>query len=272
MDDLFRQLRRRQDDLANRLDRGRPEPGDRSASFVGQVFNNGSMPASLPGQFAVNPVLPSGTESEGSASSFLTGMGVRIVTVFGTTVPVVGDRLNCYLDGGRWVAEKGTPSGTGPPVNLPGCPCVAVPRTLFMDLNNPTINNINNTWHSCTFQYGPSVPAYGYGANCHLSTTTFADDFQSIYGEVFYYSFRCLGASYEVNRVYHWHPSGPGPDLEGRGFGGTWEQTGLNPQCHWAIGFGTFPNNNRCTPDFHLNKAVGVENGGFVTCQLTVHG
>jgi len=45
-------------------------------------------------------------ESEGSAFGLTGGCKTRIVTVVGTKLPVVGDKLKCYLDGGRWLRRK----------------------------------------------------------------------------------------------------------------------------------------------------------------------
>lgn len=249
----------------------RPAGSGGSPAFLGRVIT--ASPAV--GKFLlVHPVTVLGAETEGGAGTLTVDTSASVpVLLVGPAAAVTGDDLVCRFVGDRWVAERMTSGSGSGPVNLPGCPCTAVPRTLVMTLNNPVANNINNTWHSCTFLYQPSEPSYGFGANCHLSTSTFADDFQTIYGEVFYYWFRCLaGAVYAVGRVYHWSPFGNGPDLEGRGFGGVQVETGVNPTCKWLIGFGAAPNNNRCTPDFHLDKAVGQENFGSVTCELTIQG
>lgn len=93
-----------------------PSRADRSstAAILGTVYNNGSMPTSLPGQFAVHVTTPSGAETEGSAASFAAGAGKAVFTVVGTSVPVVGDVLEGFLVSGRWVAER---QGRGAPIS-----------------------------------------------------------------------------------------------------------------------------------------------------------
>lgn len=231
--DAFRQLRRRQDDLRNRLDHANPSPGDRGGYFSGIVFNNGSMPSSLPGQFAVQPVIPSGAETEAGALT-LTGItATRIVTVVGTSLPVAGDRLKCYLDGGRWVAEKGGTSGT-PPINLPGCPCTAIPATLHMTVG-PDTNA--GALQNCTIQYGPTPPAYAplaLGPNSFLSTAQFHETGSS---DMFNYYFFCFQGLYEIGQVYI-------TSVFGSPFRGP-------TQVKWAIGFA----GNTCSP-FLLSNGV----------------
>jgi len=107
MDD-FQQLRRRQDDLRQRLDSIPADFAEGTHTRLGQVYDAGSIPTALPGQFALHPATISGTESEGSAASFSADTSKSFVsTVVGGRVPVAGDVLIPHMVGGRWVAQTG---------------------------------------------------------------------------------------------------------------------------------------------------------------------
>ena len=197
----FRQLRRRQTDLAAQIDRqpGPPDPG--TTAQVVQVYNGGAMPATAPGQYDCHPVTVTGAETEGGAVTATADSGRSLVVIVLNTVPAVGDYLVARLIGGRWVARKGGGGYVGPPmVHIDGCPCSESCVTLYMVSSNPNSNN--HILQSATLVYGPTPAGLlplAIAASSYLSTTSFTD-FST--GDQFYYYLSCYIGYYVLSRVY----------------------------------------------------------------------
>jgi hypothetical protein len=115
-------LRRRQAELAERLDR---DPGDTLAAgpaLLVQVFAEAAVPTVALKYFACHPVKVGGAETEGTAPTLAADAGQKLyVAVLGTPVPVAGDYLIARLVGGRWVAGKGV---AAPALSSSICPTV----------------------------------------------------------------------------------------------------------------------------------------------------
>jgi hypothetical protein len=116
--------------------------------FAGSIYNGGMMPATGGKIFLTNPVRFTGTEGEGNSQTQTIDTSTSIpVYVIGTTAPNVGDVLDCYSVGGRWVAERGAGSGGG---GITCNPC-AIPAT---DLTISWTNLIGGPG-STTLTYNP---------------------------------------------------------------------------------------------------------------------
>ena len=252
--DEFREERRRNSDLGTRLIRGGSafDPGSRAV--LGQVYNAGSMPTSLPGQFAVHPVRTSGPESEGGTySATVDTSHTMIFTVVGNIVPGVGDILIGRLIEGRWVAERYT-GDTTDTVVIAGCPCNGVIAGTV-----PVTLNVVATYGDGTYLLFYSsdlvyrtAPTWAtpFGAdasgNVHWSSAPYATDAHGPH----YYALSCLLGAYIL-----WET---GPDIVMPGIGGG---VGLRA---FTIGIG----GNRChkpgqTFRLQYGGAPGGGTGGY---------
>ena len=108
---------------ARDLARSRPPFGtDPSARFLGQVFNGGSMPTSVPAIFLAHPVQSDfGAEVEGAVTPTYNPTTDAVpVLVLGPTVPTAGTVLDAIQTRGRWVAQKGSSSGSSCLIGISG--------------------------------------------------------------------------------------------------------------------------------------------------------
>lgn len=168
----YRQIRRRQDDLRNSLDRVPSPDLFGTPRMRGQVFNAGSMPTTVPGQFAVHPVNVTGAETEGIIPTFTADTSRKaIFTVLGPGVPVVSDILTAAGINGRWVAEKGGTSGGG--IVMPPCGCTNIPASLNVSdiawIHNP---GAESYFDATTLTYGARPSDLSY-AGTGLPLTAF---------------------------------------------------------------------------------------------------
>jgi hypothetical protein len=106
---MSRILRHRHDDLQLDIDQAIRTPTPRTDRMLVQLYNNGSMPTSVPGMFLGHPIELSGNECEGctAGQSIDSSMSIPVV-VLGPKVPVAGDKLVAISVAGRWVAESGS--------------------------------------------------------------------------------------------------------------------------------------------------------------------
>jgi hypothetical protein len=84
------------------------EPPFGSARFVGQVYNGGSMPSTVPAVYLVHPTQVSGAETEGGAGTLTVDADFTVPVVVLGHVPSAGDYLDIYAASGRWVSGEGT--------------------------------------------------------------------------------------------------------------------------------------------------------------------
>jgi len=148
-------LRRRQEEALVRNER-RPKRDCGTPAILGQIYNGGAMPSSLPGRFATHPTILLGAETEGSTPTYSVDTTRTIFfTVVGSTVPIVGDVLMGKLIDGRWCAKRGGGSSGGPHT-LPGCPCTVVPDTLFMHVATQPTNGTESVVFPCTLTFQPT--------------------------------------------------------------------------------------------------------------------
>lgn len=184
--------------------------------MLGQVYNAGSMPTSLPGQFAVHPVRTSGAESEGGPfSTTVDTAHTMIFTVVGNTVPAVGDILIGRLIEGRWIAERHV-GDTTDTVVIAGCPCNGVIAGTV-----PTNLTIQATYGDGTYDfiwdsdlvYQP-VPAWltGFvsGTHVHLGNR----DINTLPGDTYRYVMLCELGLYVLRPAFeHYTGAFGGPAL-----------------------------------------------------------
>ena len=165
MDDIYRTLRRRQDDFAAAQDQKvfQARGGVQKALF--SVINGGSMPGSLPAVFATRRVVMNVAETEGAVPSFTAASGTTYVTVIGTRVPNVGDILKARLVNGRWLAEKGGSSITGFNIHLGIC---SVPGYFVLGVAGFEIKIYDSTHttllvtHDNSLSYNSTLPFGNY--------------------------------------------------------------------------------------------------------------
>ncbi len=93
--------------VANRaddLDRAEVRPAGGTPKQLVQVYDGGAMPTGNNKWFLTHPVSLSGTEVEGSTGTIAADSTSIPVVVLGS-VPTVGDVLNAFMVGSKWVAE-----------------------------------------------------------------------------------------------------------------------------------------------------------------------
>lgn len=194
MDD-FRILRERQSAPDAPIGE-RPQSGN---WFVGQVYDGGSIPTTVPKYFLTRPARPGGTESEGSSTSFDVDADASIpVLVIGPRAPVAGDRLVAHAIDGRWVARFGK-QDSGGTFPSPNCPCNPTPQVMLftgstgcssIDFPNATLR-----WQDTP----PEWVAIGYPSKVVLSDETFVDPDRN---EEYRYYFLCEPGAYTLRRIY----------------------------------------------------------------------
>jgi len=199
LSDDFRILRRRHDELSGLSDRRERRPSPGTATLIGTVFDNGAMPSTIPGQYAVHITSVSGAESAGAAVTTTASGRTAIVTVVGTKAPVVGDVLVARLITGRWVARRGSGAGTPYGITLPGCPCTSIPTTIYMHVQYAAPAWLSGVYPA-TLQYqtrpsnlaGYLIPSIGYYSNETFETILLGSDTK------FRYWFGCSSGLYFV--------------------------------------------------------------------------
>ena len=131
---------------------GRREPGlPGEAAFLGLVT---TLAPAVGHYCLVTRQTVGGTQTEGSAGAFVAGLAGIPVYLVGPAAPVTGDLLVCRWSDHRWVAERGTGSGGGGGIIIPGCPCSSSPATLHMTSTNPSSNN--HMFQNATIVWGPT--------------------------------------------------------------------------------------------------------------------
>jgi hypothetical protein len=116
--------------------------GGSPAIFLGQVYDGGSMPTSGSNRvYLTYPVELGGAETEGGGGGYTADTTRSVpVVVLGSRIPAVGDVLQAFAAGGRWVAESG---GGQAPLSCWPCP---IPRhDLTVSWVNPVIGNGSTT-------------------------------------------------------------------------------------------------------------------------------
>lgn len=136
----FRIIRHRMAELESRLYRKSSDATPSSPVYIGQVFDGGNMPTTVPGMFATHPVTLDGVEAEGSPGVFDVSTDEVVVLVLGSAVPQPGDMLIARLVDGYWIARKDTAEETEvPPPLCLETPCQTVwPHTLYLTDANGT--------------------------------------------------------------------------------------------------------------------------------------
>ncbi len=109
-----------------------------SARMLVQVFNGGSMPATVPRVYYTHPVVATGAETEGGAPTFSADTVTTVPVIFLNHVPSVGDYATAYAVGGRWVAEETPPSSGG---SIVCSPCNLPITNLTISWTNPLTGN-----------------------------------------------------------------------------------------------------------------------------------
>jgi hypothetical protein len=122
-----------------------------------QMYNGGSMPATVPRVYFTHPVIAGGAETEGGSPSFSADTTTTVPVVFLGQVPSVGDYATAYAVGGRWVAERGKSSGG---VGVVCEPCTIPAEDLTISWTNLIGGN-----GSATLTYS-SMPGSSWSTGC----------------------------------------------------------------------------------------------------------
>lgn len=217
--------------------------------MVGRVINGGSRPSSVPAVYLVNPVTIGGPETEDAVASRTPNPDIRIpVNCYGPTVPALGDDLDCFYVGHRWVSTRRLGGGGPPTGTLLGCVCPHPPATLPMTVASGTCSD--GRFYSTTLTYKPTPPDLGalqLGGSCYLSDDSFPDP-QT--GDYFFYFMSCFSSVVRISRVFPTSIYGS-PFLDSVIY-------------FWTLGFP----GNTCTP-FYLSKGT-VFAGGDPNCKVII--
>jgi hypothetical protein len=193
---MERILRSRILDLGESLDSGHSPPSEGTPTMIGRVFDGGSMPVALDHYFSVHPVEVDGDAAEGVAGTPVVDTSSTVfVDVIGTRVPSVGDYLECFFIGGRWVAESGGGHVVATCSNCTACDGVrmALDGTVTDDNGTAAIHYdiATSSWHTSSGVTGfgltwPGAPVgqdgcvegdedipYGYDFRCSGSPGAF---------------------------------------------------------------------------------------------------
>ena len=85
----------------------------------------------------VNPVTVSGPEHEGTPAVIAVDPSVEVsVYLVGPGLAEQGDLLICRFVNYRWVADRGKKRPAGGGYTILGCPCTAIPPTLYLHVAN----------------------------------------------------------------------------------------------------------------------------------------
>jgi hypothetical protein len=111
------------------------------------------MPVALDHYFACHPVEVDGDAAEGVAGTPVVDTSSTVfVDVIGTRVPAVGDYLECFFIGGRWVAESGGGHVVAVCPNCTACDGIrlALDGTVTDDNGTAAIHYdlATSTWHT----------------------------------------------------------------------------------------------------------------------------
>jgi hypothetical protein len=134
--DELRTLRGRVGRLEDAIDRARQDRAEGVARYVGRVFNDGSIPATVPRVFATHPVRFSVAESDGATPTIDVGSASVPVLVLGPRVPVAADVVLAKQVQGRWVAGLPGTAPVGPVVSCLPCDIPASALTLTLTYIN----------------------------------------------------------------------------------------------------------------------------------------
>lgn len=222
-------------------------PGDGASRFVGRVVTTSGAADKY---IKVRPQLAMGTEAENAVPVFY-DLGATDVPVLhiGPAAVAAGDRVIVRSVADRWVSRRRSGGGGSLRGVLLGCVCATPPKTLTMTVASCTDGRFN----PCTIEYGPtpsSLSALQLGANCYLSTTSFADP-QT--GDHFYYFLSCFASVVRLSRVFPTSIFGS-PFLDSIIY-------------YWSLGFP----GNTCTPTFALTNGT-VFAGGDPACVVQITG
>lgn len=198
--DLLREQRSRASDADSDVDRllDFASPADRI--HIGQVYDGGAMPTTVPRVYLTRPVSITSSEAEGTviASSVDATKSVPVICL-GPKVPNAGTCLIAYEIGGKWVSGTVNRAG-GSTIAISGCNCAETPAVIVMTSADETCNF--GILKSCVIAYGPTPAVFAplsLGANCFLSTETFVSDYSS---EEFYYLLTCNSSFYSLSRLF----------------------------------------------------------------------
>jgi hypothetical protein len=181
-----RSLRSRHDALVRRLDRAIAAPLHATARRLVQIYDGGSMPTSPDSFYLSHPVELNGAEVEGGTGSPVVDTAQTIPIVVLGHAPSAGDILTAYAVGGRWVAERGGPSGGA---TLPCSPCMIPEHNLTISWINSLISN-----GSATLTYTDTPTLWTSGCSHGLQ-----------------YKLLCTGGQVELRVIYWTSGACPSP-------------------------------------------------------------
>ena len=142
MDESARNLRARHWDLYRAADQVPQRSGGGTARRLVQVYDGGSMPTEPDHFFLSHPVELDGSETESGGYTPTADTDQTIPVDVLWHAPAVGDILTAYAVGGRWVAERGGPSGGG---SLVCSPCNIPKQDLTLSWTNTLTGNGSTT-------------------------------------------------------------------------------------------------------------------------------
>jgi hypothetical protein len=181
-----RTLRSRHDALVRRLDRALAAPVQATPRRLVQIYDGGSMPTSPDSFYLSYPVELNGVEIEGGMGSPVVDTTQTIPVVVLGHAPSAGEFLTAYAVGGRWVAERGGPSGGG---TLPCSPCNIPKHNLTLSWINSLIGN-----GSATLTYTHAPASWTSGCSHGLQ-----------------FKLLCTGGQVELRVIYWTSGACPGP-------------------------------------------------------------
>lgn len=159
----------------------RRSPPGSARKIVGQVYDGGAMPTTVPAWFFTHPADFACNEVEGGACSpAIDGTNTVPILVLGPDVPSVGDLLPARMIGGKWVAGSGESS---PPTFCCGCncsPCQIPLGSITLLPTNPPFSpqplgvGCNATLSTCVDDLsGNTNVIRSFSSNCNSGTWSF---------------------------------------------------------------------------------------------------
>ena len=152
----------------------------------------------------VNPVRVGGPEVEGGPGTLAARADQTVpVVLLGPQTAMQGYYLICRHVDYRWVADLGS-NQSSTRYATPTCPCQTTPRTLYMTVNNPALDNY--MFQSGTIQLQPKpswTSPLPLPDPMYLSTQPLiCQDVGPNNGIPFYYSFECYQGYYVLFRLF----------------------------------------------------------------------
>lgn len=146
---------------AGALDRLGEAPPEGTASFLGQVYDGGSLSTESDRVVLMHPVEVDGDSGEGDAPTFVVDETRSIpVVAIGSPAPKAGDKLEAFAVGGKWVAEVGCAAGA------PACIASAPKQNLTISWANGQTGG-----GSATLAFDPSTCTWDTGCGLAIRAT-----------------------------------------------------------------------------------------------------